>query len=96
MKTKTITLYSFSELSKQAQNRATHKYQDVMQDIYEENAKDILEQKAAYWTERTGIPIDKENISYSGLSRKILETSPKVLSKIYSLYSFYIYRYQGA
>lgn len=130
MKTKTITLYSFSELSKQAQNRATHKYQDVMQDIYEENAKDILEQKAAYWTERTGIPIDKENISYSGfytqgdglsfitddeiamsvlvpyalnqlerdtkISRKILETSPKVLSKIYSLYSFYIYRYQGA
>lgn len=46
MKTKTITLYSFSELSEQAQNRAAHKYQDVMQDIYEENANDILEQKA--------------------------------------------------
>ena len=59
MKTKTITLYSFSELSEQAQNRAAHKYQDVIQDIYEENANDILEQKATYWTKRTGIPIDK-------------------------------------
>lgn len=130
MKTKTITLYSFSELSEQAQNRATHKYQDFMQDIYEENANDTLEQKAAYWTKRTGIPINKENISYSGfysqgdglsfitddeidmsilvpyalkqlerktsISRKILETSIEILSKIYNLYSFYIYRYQGA
>lgn len=52
MKTKTITLYSFSELSEQAQNRAAHKYQDFMQDIYEENANDILEQKAAYWTKK--------------------------------------------
>lgn len=34
MKTKTITLYNFSELSEQAQNRAAHKYQDVIQDIY--------------------------------------------------------------
>lgn len=33
MKIKTITLYSFSELSEQAQNRVAHKYQDVMQDI---------------------------------------------------------------
>jgi hypothetical protein len=130
MKTKTITLYSFSELSKQAQNRAAHKYQDLMQDIYEENANDILEQKAAYWTKRTGVPIDKENISYSGfysqgdgvsfitndeidmsilvpyalkqlekgtrISRKILETPPEVLSKVYNLYSFDICRYQGA
>ena len=130
MKTKTITLYSFSELSEQAQNRVAHNYQDFMQDIYEENVNDILERKTADWTKRTGIPIDKENISYSGfysqgdglsfitddeidmsilvpyalkqlerktsISRKILETSPEVLSKIYSLYSFYIYRYQGA
>lgn len=129
MKIKTITLYSFSELSEQTQNRAAHKYQDVMQDIYEENAKDILEQKAAYWTKRTGIPIDKENISYSGfysqgdglsfitndeidmavlvpyalkqlekdtrISRKILETPPEILKKLYNLYSFYICRYSG-
>lgn len=66
MKIKTITLYNFSELSEQAQNRAAHKYQDLIQDIYEENVNNILEQKTAYWTKRTGIPIDKENISYSG------------------------------
>lgn len=36
MKIKTITLYNFSELSEQAQNRAAHKYQDLIQDIYEE------------------------------------------------------------
>lgn len=130
MKIKTIALYSFSELSARAQNRAAHKYQDIMQDIYEENANDILEQKATYWTKRTGIPIDKENISYSGFysqgdgasfitddeidmsilvpyalkqlergtrtSKKILETSPEVLSKVYNLYSFNICRYQGS
>lgn len=45
MKIKTITLYNFSELSEQAQNRAAHKYQDLIQDIYEENVNNILEQK---------------------------------------------------
>ena len=43
MKIKTITLYNFSELSEQAQNRAAHKYQDLIQDIYEENVNNILE-----------------------------------------------------
>ena len=41
MKIKTITLYNFSELSEQAQNRAAHKYQDLIQDIYNDYVSDI-------------------------------------------------------